>query len=144
MRRTVSLPPEALAALRQRSTASAHERINALEQALFQLALRLADLERGQRRGHAAPPRPRESPRVSLARAGRMLGVSRDHALSLGRRGLLDLADMREEGARKPLWTVSLERVEALLAARSSRPACPAEPNGSKDSARGGSRRTTS
>lgn len=70
-----------------------------------------------------APPPARET-RLPLARAAKLLGVSRDHCLRLARDGL-DLADLRERGADRALWTVSQARVEALLAARRARPAAP-------------------
>ena len=75
-------------------------------------------------------PVPGDEPRrVPLSRAASRLGVSRDHVLRLARRGLLDLADLREDGAPQALWTVSLERVEALLETRRARPARLADPN---------------
>ena len=60
---------------------------------LVALPARLVDCER-----ELAAARKRErarGARVPLARVSRLLGISRDQALRLGQRGMLDLAELR-------------------------------------------------
>src|SRR5262245_58557987 len=61
-------------------------KVEALERAL-----------RGAPRPELVPePRTVLAPRLPLAKAAELLGVSRNHARELGEAGVLDLADMRE------------------------------------------------
>ena len=86
---------------------SALERTDAKQD---EIEARLATLER-----QAAAP---DAQRVPLARAARMLGVSRQHAQRLAAAGVLDAADVREPEAARAVWTVSLESLERLLEER--------------------------
>src|SRR5262245_7945260 len=62
---------------------------------------------RGAPRPELVPePRTVLAPRLPLAKAAELLGVSRNHARELGEAGVLDLADMREPGAAHATWTV--------------------------------------
>lgn len=60
--------------------------------------------------------------RLPLARAARLLGVSRKHVLRLGQAGALDLLDVRAPGAPKATWTVSRGSLERWIEARRGRP----------------------
>ncbi len=71
---------------------------------------RLAALER-----LAATP---DARRVPLAQAARMLGASRQHVYRLGLATVLDLLDVREPEAERATWSVGLDSLERLLAAR--------------------------
>lgn len=61
---------------------------------------------------------PKLEPRVPSAKAAVYLGVSRRHVVKLIHRGTLTGWDMRDEGAKRPAYVVTVSSIRDLLIRR--------------------------
>lgn len=116
MRRSVHLTPEAASALRERGAEAAHRRHDVVERVLYQLAARLADLERQVAELRGKPARDR----VSAVTAARRLGVSRATVQRLVETGALRGTALRLPSRARRRWVVDGDDLRRFEAERGS------------------------